>query len=445
MMNEHSVNHFIFNISYSCLRTSREYCYHKNFPLFDLKTRIEEPIILTIIFYLIGIVFLLFIWLTLDYWLGRKSHLKKIIRPIAPKRQSDIELFTDGEVFFKDYFHALKNAQKHLHILFYIVKNDQFSMEFFEILKQKAREGVEVRLLLDWAGSFLVSRKRIQELKDAGGQFSFCNVPKWPFFFYSFQIRNHRKITIIDGDLGYLGGLNIGKEYVNQDEKLSPWRDYHLKITGEGVEDLQKEFLKGWRDCAKIDLQQNEIYFPTLPPGPIEHEIVPSEGALLEEIFYKLISSAKKTIMIGSPYFIPSQTIFNALLAALKRGIKIKILVPKTPDHMLVKEASFPYFRILIKEGAEVYEFLNGFYHAKTLMIDDKVCDIGTANFDKRSFFLNYEINCYMYDQDFIKKAKEIVEKDFKDAKILTLEELNKPNFVRSIKEKIATLFSHFL
>ncbi|HYK72718.1 MAG TPA: cardiolipin synthase [Pseudoneobacillus sp.] len=401
--------------------------------------------ILTFSFGIFGVIFLILLWITLDYWLGRAHHLKKFVPPNAPKRQSQIELFTDGEVFFKDYFDELKRAKKHIHILFYIVKNDAFSKEFFLILTQKAKEGVEVRLLLDFLGSLKVDRKLINEFKAAGGQFSFCHVPKLPYLFYSSQTRNHRKISVIDGCVGCLGGFNIGKEYVNQDQKLSPWRDYQLKITGEGVHDLQKEFLMDWRQCSKTDLLQDKIYFPDQKPGPILHEVIPSEGVFLENTYLKLIFAAKDSIMIGSPYFIPSRRTFSALLAALKRGVTVTILVPKIADHKLVKEASFPFFRRLIREGATVYQYLNGFYHAKTLIIDDRVCDIGTANFDKRSLFLNHEINCYMYDVNFIKKLRNIMEKDIGDSKILTIDELNQPNLKRTITEKVATLFSHFL
>ncbi|MFD2446815.1 cardiolipin synthase [Bacillus sp. CGMCC 1.16607] len=400
---------------------------------------------MNVLFSVLGVIFLLFIWLTLDYQLGRNRHLNHFVFPNAPRRQSHIELFTDGEVLFQDYFGELKKAKHHIHILFYIVADDSFSKEFFLILKQKAAEGVEVRLLLDALGSLKVDREMIGQLKAAGGQIFFCHIPKLPFLFYSSQTRNHRKITVIDGVTGYLGGFNIGKEYVNQDEKLNPWRDFQLKISCEGVHDLQREFLRDWRESTKTDLIQTKTYFPDLEKGTVEHEIIPSEGVYLEKTYVKWIHSAKHTIMIGTPYFIPSKKVFRALRLALKRGVSIIILVPKISDHILVKEASFPYFRMLIPEGATVYQYLKGFYHAKTFMIDTQVCDVGTANFDKRSFFLNHEINCYMYNKDFIKKVKEIYEQDLLDSKILTLEELNRPNLWRSIKERIATVFSLFL
>jgi cardiolipin synthase A/B len=401
---------------------------------------------LEITFIVFGILFLILLWLTLDYHLGRRNHLNTFVPPTSTKRRSQVEIFTDGQLLFKDLFDEIKRAEKHIHILFYIAKNDAVSKEFFSLLTEKAKEGVEVRLLLDFLGSYKADRKGIKKLKEAGGQFHFTHIPRLPFLFYSSQVRNHRKITVIDGHYGYIGGFNIGKEYVNKDSKLNPWRDYHLKIQGEGVEDLQSVFLANWRKNSKIDLTKNEIYFPEQKPGPVEHEIIPSEAVLLEHTFTKLISTAKDTIMIGTPYFIPSQRTFQALLAAIKRGVTIKILVPGQSDHLLVQEASYPYLRRLLKtEKVQVFQFQNGFYHAKTLMIDDSLCDIGTANFDKRSFFLNHEINCYMYDKKFIETAKRTMEKDFLDAKPISLSDLTKPNLWRSVKERLAAAISLFL
>jgi cardiolipin synthase A/B len=400
---------------------------------------------LDITFTIFGILFLILLWLTLDYHLGRRSHIKTFVPPKYTKRSSEVEIFTDGQLLFKNYFDEIKRAEKHIHILFYIAKKDAISKEFFRLLTDKAKEGVEVRLLLDFVGSFKTDRKAIKELKAAGGQFHFTHMPRLPFLFYSSQVRNHRKITVIDGRVGYIGGFNIGKEYVNKDSKLNPWRDYHLKIRGEGVEDLQSVFLANWRKNTKMDLTRNEIYFPKQQPGPVEHEIIPSEAVLLEHTFTKLISSAKNTIMIGTPYFIPSKRVFQALIAAVKRGVTVKILVPGQADHLLVQEASYPFLRRLLKEKVQVFQFQNGFYHAKTLMIDDTLCDIGTANFDKRSFFLNHEINCFMYDKHLIQTAKQTMEKDFLDAKPLSLSDLTKPNLWRSVKEKLASAVSHFL
>jgi cardiolipin synthase A/B len=401
-----------------------------------------EALILLSIFASILIIIL---WLAIDYKLGRKMKASQLERRTFPIRESDLQIFTSGPELFRDLFSELKAAEQHIHILFYIVKNDQFSREFLSILSEKAKAGVEILLLLDWFGSLKISRKTIRSLKAAGVKIAFSHVPKLPFLFYSSQVRNHRKITIIDGKIGYVGGFNIGKEYVNEDPKLSPWRDYHLKMTGEGVHDLQKEFFLDWHDAAKTNLQHKSVYFPALTKGRFCHQIFPYEGFFLEESYSELIRKAESTIVIGTPYFIPSPRLLNDLRNALRRGISVTILVPFITDHLLVKEASFRSLRQLMEEGAEVYEYMNGFYHAKVMIIDDSICNIGTANFDKRSLFLNHEINCYIYDKVFISEVTAILQKDIQDARKMELSDLYKIGLWGKIKEITARSLSHFL
>ena len=390
------------------------------------------------------ILILIFLWLFLDFSLGRRNHVKKLERKIFPFRESNIGVFTTGPELFEDYFSELRKAKRHIHILFYIVQDDQFSKKFLNILKEKVQEGIEVRLLLDWVGAKRV-KKVIKPYIDAGIQVAFAQKPKFPFIFYSLQVRNHRKITVLDGKIGYLGGFNVGKEYMDQDPKLSPWRDYHLKFTGQGVEDLQKRFLTDWQNASGQMIQKQAVYFPPLEKGKYRHQIVPSEGIFLEGTFSRLIREAEGCIMIGTPYFIPGKKVFQELKDALKRGVSLEILVPGTADHLLVKEASYPYLRKLIPLGARVYQYQKGFYHAKTLIIDDKVCDVGTANFDKRSFYLNLEINCLTYDKEFIEHVREIVKKDQNDGILLSTSKLRHHNPLGYCKELIARSISLFL
>ncbi|MBS4190051.1 cardiolipin synthase [Bacillus sp. FJAT-49705] len=398
-----------------------------------------------VLFILLIILLFIVLWLSLDFYLGRKNHIKNFTRQDPPFRHSHIDLYTDGPELFADFFSELKKARHHIHILFYIVKDDQFSTDFLNILKDKAKEGVEVRLLLDRIGSHVIKENTIQSLESHGVKFAFSHPLRFPFLFYSSQARNHRKITVIDGKIGYIGGFNIGKEYINLDPKLSPWRDYHLKMIGEGVADLQKEFLTDWYNEKKVHLLEIPIYFPSLPKGGCQHQIIPSRGIYLEETFSSMIRNARTSIIIGSPYFILSKRLMNDLLAALGKGVTLTILVPKTADHPFVKEASYPFLRKLISQGAIVYQFLNGFYHAKTYIIDDKICDIGTANFDHRSLFLNYEINCYIYDHAFIQKVLKVIETDIHHSKQLTLKELNQFDPWRTCKEIVARLIRMFL
>ncbi|NHM30127.1 cardiolipin synthase [Neobacillus terrae] len=395
---------------------------------------------------IIGVILLLIAWLIADFRLGRIKNLNNLAKQKEyPILKGRMDLFPHGKELFRDYLGELKNAKKHIHVLFYIVKNDNISMEFFSILKKKASEGVEVRLLLDRLGSFMVKKEMIKDLRKAGVQFSFCNKPSLPYLFYSSQVRNHKKITVIDGETGYLGGFNVGKEYIDEDPKLSPWRDYHIKISGESVPALQEEFLQEWKEYAGINLLSNLEYFPKTSGGEIHHQFIPTETGTLETLYINNIQKAEKTILIGTPYFIPSRKVFNELIHAARRGVSITILVPQKTDHILVREASYRYFRQLLKLGAKIFQYKKGFYHAKTIVIDDTFCDIGTANFDRRSIFLNKEINCMIYDSNFIERVKEVIHQDILDSNPLTLSELNRPNFYRSLKESLAGSISLFL
>lgn len=392
----------------------------------------------------IALILLIIVWLYLDLTFGRKKHISLFQKRETPILYGDFDIFPHGKELFADYFHELKMARSHIHILFYIVRDDQFSQQFFDILKAKAKEGIEVRLLVDRIGSHKVKKPAINDLRAAGVQFAFSNRIRLPFLFYSSQVRNHRKITIIDGKIGYLGGFNVGKEYIDEDPKLSPWRDYHLKITGESIPFLQREFFIDWNEYSSENVS-SDAYSPKQPKGTVAHQFVPTEAGCLEERYLNFIQKAKKSILIGSPYFIPSSKLIHELITAAKRGIKITIVVPYITDHMLVQEASYRFLRSMLKAGAQVFQYKNGFYHAKSIIIDDQLCDIGTANFDKRSLFLNKEINCYFYDAAFVNRFKEVIHKDILDSKPLRLEDLNKPNIFRSLKEGVAGALSFFL
>lgn len=385
-------------------------------------------------------IILLFL-LLLDYKWGKKVSKAAVQKKAGVARQSDITLFTTGETLFDDYFAQLEQAKHHIHILFYIVRDDEIGQRFFSLLEQKVNEGVEVRLLVDWVGSFGLPAS----LRQKSGQFAFANRPALPFFFYKLNERNHRKITVIDGKIGYLGGFNIGKEYIGQDPKFGHWRDYHLKIMGEGVHDLQRQFQEDWTKATGQSFGNSERYFPPLQKGAMKHRFLSTDGKYLEEEFIQLIKQAKQEIIIGTPYFIPSKKIMNALLEAIKRGVQLTIIVPMQADHSFVKEASYPYFRQLLRAGARIYQFYNGFYHTKVIVIDDHLCDIGTANFDRRSLFINYEMSCYIYDKPFIQHVKQTIARDIDTSTLLTAEYFRKQTWFQRLKEATATMIAPLL
>lgn len=391
------------------------------------------------------ILFFIIIWCMLDLNFGRLRQKKQVKKREYPFRTGEMNLFTTGPKLFSQYFTEIEKAQSSVNIIFYIVKNDQISKKFFSLLEKKAKDGIKVRLLIDWLGSHRVGRKNIKKARAAGVEIALANRPRLPFLFFSLQKRNHRKISVIDGKIGYLGGYNIGKEYIHLDPILTPWRDYHLRVTGEGVSDLQNEFFLDWVHAGKKDVQKDMFDFPTLPIGSIKHTFIPSEGAFLEEQLIQLFTQAKESIYIGTPYFIPTKKLQCSLLSALKRNISIKILVPKKSDHILVKEASYRYLRALMAEGAEVYEYINGFFHAKIIIIDEEICDIGTANFDRRSMLLNHEINCIIYQKEYTKQIVSAFSYDLEHSQRLNEQALQNLHWVTKSKELITRLIENFL
>lgn len=397
-----------------------------------------------VIWFFFFIIFI-FIFFLFDYKLGHKYYIQKQMKRSFPKRYSDFTFYSEGFQLYQDLFQDIQNSKKSIHILFFIIRNDAISHRFLSLLEQKAKEGVEVKLLLDFVGSIRLKRNILQKLKQCGVKVALARKPKWPFLFFTLQSRNHRKIAVIDSKIGYFGGFNIGNEYIGGNPKLGFWRDYHLKCEGEGVYDLQTQFLDDWYEATKETYNSIKNDNPPLHKGKVLHQFFPTYGNQLEQFFISFIKKAKKELIICSPYFIPGKNIQKELIRALKRGVHITVMVPIKSDHFLVKEASYIYFGPLIQLGCNIYQYDNGFFHAKVIIVDHDICDIGTANFDKRSLFLNSEINCFIYDQNYIKQIKKVIESDLKKAKKLTFERYH--SYVQTKRGTIALayLLSPFL
>ncbi|RNA67852.1 cardiolipin synthase [Alteribacter keqinensis] len=392
-------------------------------------------ILLIIILVLLAVI-LLFI---IDFNIARYIHHKNIPPYQEPPfRKSDVEFFARGDKLFDHLFGEIEQAEQHIHMLFYIFREDDISKKMLEKLKSKAKAGVEVRLMVDFMG-IRVSRKGRKALEQAGVQLTITNKPKLPFLFYSANQRNHRKITVIDGRIGYIGGYNVGDEYLGRDPEFGPWRDYHLAVKGEGVIDLQKQFLIDWKSGSSEDLVHEDRFYPPQHEGKKQIQIFPSDGAHVEELALTLISKAKRSLIIGSPYFVPGKKVKDALIQAAKRGVDIRVLMPKNPDHPLVIHAAYPYFRPLIEAGVDIHLYFQGFYHSKAIIVDDNICDIGTANFDKRSFYLNNEVNCLIYNESWIEQVMEQVKEDLNRSDRVTIEQLNKRSLLKRSKEALAS------
>ncbi|GIN85291.1 cardiolipin synthase [Heyndrickxia sporothermodurans] len=363
---------------------------------------------------------------------------------------NDVEIFIDGDDKFQSLFKDIKKAKNHIHLLYYIVRNDLLGKKLVELLTEKAKEGVKVRFLYDDMGSRKLPRKFFKELVEAGGEVAAFFPAKIPMLNLRVNFRNHRKLAIIDGEIGYIGGFNIGDEYLGLDKKFGYWRDTHLKITGKAVYAMQTRFVLDWNQASSKEIRYEERYFPEIQSvGYTDVQIVSSgpdsEWEQIKNGYIKMINSAKKYIYMQTPYFIPDDSLLNALKLAVLSGVDVRLMIPNKPDHMFVYWATYSNVGDLLKTGARVYVYENGFIHAKMLIVDGKIATVGTANIDNRSFRLNFEVNAFLYSHHLSKKLENIYKDDMEKSKELTLEAyLQRPRSIR-FKESVSRLLSPIL
>ena len=373
----------------------------------------------------------------------------------APYREDNqIDLFTDGNEFFNELLTCLDNAKKCINIEFYIFKNDDIGTKILNVLEEKAKEGVEVRLLYDSVGSRSLNRNVLNKLINEGGKVGEF-FPSWlKFININMNFRNHRKIVVIDNNVGFVGGFNVGDEYLGKDSKFGYWRDTHIKFTGSAVNDLNLRCLADWRYATKEEVSLEEIFEANEEnsnSNNVGMQIVSSGPNLSDKYeikmaYLKMIQKAKKYLYIQSPYLIIDNSISDSLKLAAASGVDVKIMIPGKGDHPFVYWANLVYAGDLIKEGIRVFHYdKNAFLHAKTVVIDDEVCSIGTANMDTRSFELNFEVSSFIYSEKIAKEQKYEFENDMKMCEELTLEKYQNRSRIVKIKESLSRLFSDVL
>jgi cardiolipin synthase len=365
-----------------------------------------------------------------------------------------VKLLINGEMKFPEVLKALESANHHIHFEYYIYEDDEIGRKIEEVLIRKAKEGVEVRFIYDDFGSRTIRKKLVPRLIAAGVQaFAFHEII-FIAFANRLNYRNHRKIIIVDGITGFVGGINVSDRYINkqQDSKFF-WRDTHLRIDGAGVQYLQTLFIADWNFCSNESLEPNQHYFPdrrTIPKfGDKVVQIAASgpdcDTSTILFSMLQVINGAKEEILISTPYFIPGESIMNALLVSSLGGLKVKLLVPYDSDSVFVNAAASSYYNELLKAGVDIYLYTKGFMHAKTMIADRKIAVVGTANMDHRSFDLNFEVNAIVYDEDFASELRTTFMSDLKDSiKIDQLEWENRPVY-RKLLDKIARLVSPML
>lgn len=356
---------------------------------------------------------------------------------------NEVKLFTSGEEKYESLFKDIKEAKEHVHLMYYIFNNDEIGNKLIDLLCEKATEGVEVRLIYDSFGNIKTKASNFNRLKKAGGQVvKFLPNPLLNLLRVNY--RNHRKIAVIDGKTGYLGGINIGDEYMGKDKRKSPWRDTHVRITGTSIVTLQLRFLSDWTYLTgeKIkDTSDAEKYFVVHPADGKNAVQIVSSGpdSTKQQIKYsilKMMNMAKRTLCIQTPYFIPDDSIMDALAIAVESGVDVRVMIPGIPDKKFVYYVTLSYIEELLNMGVRVYAY-NGFLHAKTVVCDDDIASIGSMNMDIRGFSLAFEVNSFIYNSDFAKECNEVFTRDIKKCKEITLSEFKKRSILRKILESI--------
>ncbi|MFV0559326.1 MAG: cardiolipin synthase [Enterococcus sp.] len=364
--------------------------------------------------------------------------------------QNDLTLYTDGREKFDALIKDINHAKNHIHLQYYIYRGDTLGKEILDALVAAAKRGVKVRTLVDAWGSTTTKKSFFDPLIEVGGEVTFFFPLFVPFINPRINYRNHRKIVVIDGHIGYTGGFNIGDEYLGKVEKFGYWRDNHLRITGEAVYTLQNRFLMDWNSQQTKDVSYSKAFFPKIAPTGTKAIQIATSGpdSAHEQIkmtYLKMISLAKKEILIQTPYYIPDESIHEALKLALLSGVDVRIQIPNKPDHMLVYWATYSFSAELLEYGAIIETYENGFIHAKTMIIDGGIVSIGSANIDVRSFRLDFEVNALVYDEEVALEVRRIFFEDSKDSQLLTKEVYRERGTIIKLKEGLARLISPLL
>jgi len=377
--------------------------------------------------------------------------LNDSMSPLTSKNA--VKLLVNGENKFPEVLQAIQNAKHHIHIEYYIYEDDEIGRALADAMIAKAKEGVTVRFIYDDFGSRDIRKKLVPKLIENG-------VEAYPFLKVHFMLlanrlnyRNHRKIIVIDGYTSFVGGINVSDRYINSNEEQLYWRDTHLRIDGPGTQYLQYLFLCDWNFCSDSTLQPDRYFFPSRPQQIAEENKIvqiaasgpDSESPTILFSTLQAINLATKEILITSPYFIPGESLLDALTISSLSGIDVKLLVPGKSDSILVNSAARSYYNDLLKAGVEIYQYQKGFLHAKTMVTDKKVAIVGTANMDFRSFDLNFEVNAIVYDAEIATELTDIFYNNFNDSiKIDTVQCSDRPLY-RQLLENAARLLTPLL
>lgn len=364
---------------------------------------------------------------------------------------NDVEVLLNGEQKFKRLKADLSEAQNHIHLEYFVLFSDELGCEVMDIICSKAREGVHVRLIYDDVGSSIAKRYKKKMAKSGVEHHAFM-----PVLFSNstskLNYRDHRKIVVIDGTVGYVGGINLDKKYDNTYRNERYWRDTHLRIEGGAVGSLQSSFLLSWNFASKTELKIEERLFPKKKPKtdePVAVQMAASgpdtDWANIMEAMFCAINSATERVYITTPYFIPNDSILTAMTTAARSGVDMRVILPYSSDSWAAQYATDSYIEKCLESGVRIYRYKKGFVHAKTMLIDDTLSIVGTANLDYRSFALNFEINALLYNKATNQQMFKIFQDDIKECEEVDLSRWQDRGIIRRMKESFSRLWAPIL
>lgn len=385
--------------------------------------------------------------------MAQQDKLFRLLNGLAPfmiTSGNESKVLTNGEATFEAILKALDGARHHIHMDYYTIRHDGIGRRFQQTLIRKAREGVEIRIVYDGIGSMHLCEEYVRELEAAGVRICCFLPPRAAFYDRRLNYRNHRKIVIVDGYIGFLGGINIGDEYLGMDSKIGFWRDTHLQLKGSAVRDLQTLFINDWAFTAKEKLILGN-YVPRHPYAAGEERvlIVSSEPGRYDqkilEATFAAIMAAKRRICLATPYFIPDPSLMMALRTAARSGVDVTLIIPGIADSKLVLLATLSYVQPLLDAGIKVFRYQKGFIHAKVLLIDEMLASVGTANMDMRSLFSNFELNAILFDPSVIQRLYDDFKEDLLQSKAVDPQQFTNRPWKQKAAESVLNMLSPLL
>ena len=376
---------------------------------------------------------------------------------IETTQQNKLKLLKSGEEKFIDLFQAVEQAKHHVHLEYFNFRNDSIANALFELLGRKANEGVEVRAIFDAFGNFSnnqpLKKKHLKEIRAKGIEIVKFDPLRFPWINHVFH-RDHRKIVVIDGKIGYTGGMNIADYYIEGLPEIGDWRDMHIRIEGTAVNELQDIFLDMWNKCTKQEIG-GTAYYPLnndsinscLPSKKVAivDRYPRKNPKVMRNVYAHAIENAENKVQIINPYFTPTKTVKKAIKKAVKKGTKVEIMIPGKSDIGFTPDAALYIANQLRKKGADIYIYNGGFHHSKIMMVDSLYCTVGSTNLNSRSLHFDYEVNAFVFDQETTNELIQMFQEDKEDSTLLTAEMYKKRSTWKKFMGWFAHLFTPFL